>query len=130
MKWMALFFLMISSSAFASNHGYDLKMDLSMNGKHVSSPRMIVKAGEMGTIQQKSNNEETFIEVVATEGQVQNRKGILMNFTVGYIGQNGARKIVSQPQILSKENETAVVTVGGKDQTELTLSVVARRTSL
>lgn len=37
----------IGSSAFASNNGYDLKMDLSMNGKHVSSPRIIVKAGKI-----------------------------------------------------------------------------------
>lgn len=130
MKLLGLALLMVGSSAFASTNGYDLKMDLSMNGKHVSSPRIIVKAGEKGTINQKTDTEESFIEVVATEGQVQNNKGIMMNFTVGYIGKNGERTIVSKPQILAKENEPAQITVGEKDGTELSLSVVAKRKSL
>lgn len=130
MKLLGLALLMVGSSAFASTNGYDLKMDLSMNGKHVSSPRIIVKAGEKGTINQKTDTEESFIEVVATEGQVQNNKGIMMNFTVGYIGKNGERTIVSKPQILAKENEPALITVGEKDGTELSLSVVAKRKSL
>lgn len=130
MKLLGLALILVGSSAFASTNGYDLKMDLSMNGKHVSSPRIILKAGEKGTINQKTDTEESFIEVVATEGQVQNNKGIMMNFTVGYIGKNGERTIVSKPQILAKENEPALITVGEKDGTELSLSVVAKRKSL
>lgn len=130
MKLLGLALILVGSSAFATTNGYDLKMDLSMNGKRVSSPRIIVKAGEKGTINQKTGTEESFIEVVATEGQVQNHKGIMMNFTVGYIGKNGERNIVSKPQILAKENEPALITVGEKDGTELSLSVVVKRKSL
>lgn len=130
MKLIAIVLAFMGSSAFASTNAYDLKMDLWMNGKHVSSPRIIVKAGEMGSISQKTDTEESFIEVVATEGQFQNHKGIMMNFTVGYIGKNGERTVVSKPQILAKENEPALITVGEKDGTELSLSVVAKRKSL
>lgn len=130
MKLLGLILVMISCSAFAATNGYDLKMDLSINGKHVSSPRVIVKAGEMATVNQKKDTQESFIEVIATEGKVQNNKGIMMNFTVGYIGKNGERIIVSKPQILAKENEPALITVGEKDGTELSLSVIAQRKSL
>lgn len=44
MKLFAIVLAFVGSSAFASTNGYDLKMDLSLNGKHVSSPRVIVKA--------------------------------------------------------------------------------------
>lgn len=130
MKLVAVVLAFIGSSTFASNNGYDLKMDLSMNGKYVFSPSITVKAGEMKSIRQKTDTQESFIEVVATEGQVKNNKGIMMNFTVGYIGKNGERKVISKPQILAKENEPALITVGEKDGTELSLSVVAKRKSL
>ncbi|MGZ3768544.1 MAG: hypothetical protein ACXVCP_02270 [Bdellovibrio sp.] len=121
--------LLIGSSAFASN-GYVLKMELSMNGKKVSSPRIIVLEGEAGSVTQETPTEKTFIEVVAKEGAIQNHKGILINFVVGYIGQDGKRNIVSKPQILAKENETAQVSVGENGKETMSLSVVAQRKSL
>ncbi len=130
MKLVAIVLAFIGSTAFASTNGYDLKMDLSLNGKHVSSPRLIVKAGETAYINQKTDTEESFIEVVATEGSIQNHQGILMNFIVGVIDQNGQRVIKAKPQILAKENEAAQITVGENNGDEISLSVVATRKSL
>lgn len=127
MKLVAIVLAFIGSTAFASTHGYDLKMDLSLNGKHVSSPRLIVKAGETAYINQKTDTEESFIEVVATEGSIQKHQGILMNFIVGVIDQNGHRVIKAKPQILAKENEAAQITVGENNGDEISLSVVATR---
>ncbi|MFN7728293.1 MAG: hypothetical protein ACK5P7_03980 [Bdellovibrio sp.] len=130
MKLLGLALIMVGNSVFASTNGYDLKIDLSMNGKQVSTPRLILKAGEVGKINQSTDGEKSFIEVVATEGQVQKHKGILMNFTVGHISKNGERTIVSKPQILAKENEPASITISEKDGTEISLSVLAKRKSL
>lgn len=125
MKLIAIALVLFGSSAFASN-AYDLKMDLSLNKKHVSSPRIIVKAGEMGSINQKNGTEdEHFIEVIATESSIKNKKGILMNFTIGTIGKNGERTILAKPQILAKENEPAQITIGEKNGSEVSLSVTA-----
>jgi hypothetical protein len=130
MKLVAIVLAFIGSSAFASTNGYDLKMDLSLNGKLVSSPRLIVKAGETAYINQKTDTEESFIEVVASEGSIQNHQGILMNFIVGVIDQNGQRVIKAKPQILANENEAAQITVGENNGDEISLSVVATRKSL
>ncbi|MBL7544088.1 MAG: hypothetical protein JNL11_09735 [Bdellovibrionaceae bacterium] len=130
MKLVAIVLAFISSSAFASTNSYDLKMDLSLNRRHVSSPRLIVKAGETAYINQKTDTEESFIEVVATEGSIQNHQGILMNFIVGVIDQNGQRVIKAKPQILASENEAAQITVGENNGDEISLSVVATRKSL
>ncbi len=130
MKLVAIALVFVGGSVFASTNGYDLKMDLSVNGKQISSPRVMVKAGETATINQKTETEESFIEVVATEGSIQNHKGILMKFTVGVIAQNGERVIKSQPQVLAKENEKTQVTIGENNGDEISLSVVAKRKSL
>ena len=130
MKMLVMVLAFVGSSAFAATNGYDLKMDLSLNGKHISSPRVIVKAGETATVTQKTDTEENFIEVVATEGSIQKHKGILMNFVVGVIGKNGERTIKAKPQVLAKENEPAQITVGEKNGEEVSLSVVANRKAL
>lgn len=130
MKMLMAALLFVGISAFASTGGYDLKMDLSLNGKLVSSPRMIVKAGEKAMITQSNNSEESFIEVTAKEGPIQNHKGILMNFVVGTVGKDGKRTVLSEPQILAKENEPAQITVDEANGSKMSLSVVAKRKSL
>lgn len=124
-KMLIVLSLLIGSSVFASNR-YDLKMELSLNGKKASSPRIIVREGEIGSLTQGSSTENTLIEVVAKEIEIQNHKRIMMNFVVGYIGQDGKKTILSKPQILTKENETAQITVSDDNGKEtMSLSVVA-----
>ena len=113
----------------ALEKAYDLQMELTIDGKHVSSPRVLVKPGETASVTQQSETDNSFIEVVATEGTLQNHSGILMKFVVGTIDKDGKRTIVSHPEILAKENEPATITVGQKNGSpeELSLSVVAER---
>jgi hypothetical protein len=127
---LATLLFLLSAPAVGATNGYELKMNLSFEGKLVSSPQMIVKAGEQATITQKSGAEESFIEVIAKEGEIQGHKGILMNLVVGVIGQDGRRTIKAQPQILAKENEKAVVTVNQGQVGEVSLSVIATRKTL
>lgn len=107
-------------------------MDLSLGGKHVASARMIVKAGEPGSITQNTGSQARFIEVVASEGSIQNHQGILMKFAIGSIGKNGERTIAATPQILAKEGEPASLTQtdtnSGAEQ--LSLLVVVKKTPL
>lgn len=68
------------------------------------------------------------IEVIASEGEVQGNKGIMMKFVIGVIGKDGERIIVSQPQILARENVKAEIKEGQNgDKETLSLSVVAKR---
>ncbi len=131
MKNLGLFLLLAGSSAMAAK-GYDLKMDLTMNGKHMSSPRVLVKAGEKATIAQEGKNGGSFIEVVATEGEVQGNAGIMMSFTVGTIDKKGARTIVSRPKILAVENSEARITVGENENSveQISLTVTPKRVDL
>lgn len=120
---------LIGCAAFASN-GYELNMELSMNGKKAFSPKITVMQGEPGIVTHDTSTKKTFIEVVAKEGQIQSHKGILMNFVVGYIEQDGTRTILSKPEILAKEDQKAQISVGDKDGKEnISLSVVAKRRS-
>ncbi|MBK7890552.1 MAG: hypothetical protein IPJ84_06825 [Bdellovibrionales bacterium] len=132
---LALSFSTFFSSAVLAESptttGYTLKMELSMNGKVVSTPRLVVRSGETGSITEESAARKTFIEVTATEGSVQKRKGIMMNFVVGLIAKDGTRTVLSRPSILANENEKAEITVADKENGEsVALSVIATRKAL
>ncbi|WP_041577106.1 hypothetical protein [Bdellovibrio bacteriovorus] len=127
MKLFPIVLAFISSSAFASNKGYDLKMDLSLNGKLISHTQAIVKAGETTTIAQETDTEEGFIEALVSEGSIQNNKGILMKFVVGVVDKNGKRVNKVKLQVLAKENVPAQITFTTNNGDEASLSVVANR---
>lgn len=120
------------TSAFASGESFEVKIDLLLNGKHISSPRVILKEGESATIIQKTKTVDNFIEVRAFKNEAPNQEGILMKLIVGEIGEGGKRTIVSQPQILTKENEPSQITVNAKEKgsEKLSLSVVAKKKML
>ena len=124
----------LTSAAFANIsqfNGYDLKMKLSVNGKIISAPHILTKAGETTTITQKTEDEESFVEVTAIDGSILGTEGIMMTFVVGTIDKDGQRTITSRPQIFAKENKQSKVTVEQDGRNEiLLLSVVAKRKSL
>lgn len=124
-----LLVVLASSPAFAAKNQYDLKMDLSMNGKVVASPRLLVVEGEKATVSQKSDDAENSIEVTASEGDLQGRKGILMDFVVSVVTKDGKRTVVSRPKILTLEGEKATLSTHQNDASpeEVSLSVVATR---
>jgi type II secretory pathway component HofQ len=123
--------LAFSNSLLAASNGYELAMHLELDGKSVSSPTMIVRAGETASISQNDGNGEIFIEVVASEGSVQSRKVILMAFVVGNVDSEGKRKVLGAPQILAQENKPAKISVEGTSgQPSLDLEVTATRRSL
>lgn len=132
MKLLVLaFFLTGAVASAAVTNGYSIKMDVSMKGKQISSPRVLVKAGELASIVQDSNGEKIFFDVVATETATGQKSGILMKFAVGTLSKNGERKIISSPEIIAVENEKATITVGDQDGKEdLSLSVVATRKTI
>lgn len=126
MKMLGLTFLFACSSVIASTTSYELKMDLSLNGKHVSSPRIIANEGEVATIVQESDDKETFIDVITTKADIKNT--VMMTFTVGTIGKNGERTILARPQVLARENEAASFSQGKTGGQEIiSLSVTAKR---
>lgn len=127
MKILGLAFLLAIGTASASTN-YNLKFDLSLNGKHVASPRLITKEGETASIVQKNDEGETFIDVVATKA-TNMKNAVLMNFTIGTIGKSGERTTLSKAQIIAKENKQATITQHESDGREnLSLTVIAKTT--
>ncbi len=132
MKAMIFAFLFLGSVAQASVPGYLLKLDLSINHKHVAASSMLVKAGEVGTVTQKTDSGTTYIDALAMEGQLQGKSGILIQFTVGRLNAKGERVDIASPQVLVNENKEARVSMRhtGKDSERISISVVAARKTL
>ena len=124
----ALFVFLFSTTLMAATNIYELKMNFSIDGKNISSTTIIVEDGKIGTVVQENKKEKNFFEVVATEGEINGNKGILMNFKVGHILKDGSKKILFSPRLLSKNGQEASVTVGDeKTKEEMTLKVTAKR---
>jgi hypothetical protein len=150
--------VLIPRSAHAKKASFDLKMDVSLDGKHVSSPRMIVREGEKAVIVQEDfvdadfadkeergvatasgdgsdsdlttvERESTFIEVTATERQINGFKTIWLKMAVGRVDANGDRKMISQSKVAAFENEQTVLKTGNDDQ-KVDLTILAQRKTL
>ena len=101
-----------------------------LDSKVVASPRIVVQEGKVETLTQESGDNKTFFEIVASEGEIQGNRGILLKFKIGLIKNDGSRTIISQPQILAKSGKEAHITVGQDDKEEMTLKVIATRKNL
>jgi hypothetical protein len=98
--------------SFAAEKKFEVKMDVAINGKTVSTPRLNLKEGEKATVRQNSFGEKTFIEVMATEQVARNgSSSILLDFVVGKYNSDGTKTTISEPQLLTLPNEEAQVVV-------------------
>jgi len=127
MKVLMLLILFIFSFSTFAVQGYLLDMNLLLDNKSVSKPKMIVQEGKKATITQNDSatNIITEISIVALRGEIQGRKGILLKMEVGY-HKNNMQKIVSRPQILVSEGKEALVEiVGDKGNQQMSLKIIA-----
>ena len=123
-----LLLILAATPAFAKN-AYQMDMKLKIAGQPEENPRIIVVEGEPGSITTHDENEQddTFIEVTAKPGQIKNKKGILLNLVVATFDAEGKKQILGTPQILTKDNGTATISVADKEGKEsFTLEVKTR----
>jgi len=130
-KWIFSLLALSASSALAAPESYSIKSDLTINGTHVTTAKIIAQANEQATVIQKNpDGHETFIAVTPSEGQgeIKGRKAILMKFVVGVI-EKGERKILGEPQIMTLENNKAEISVSRSAQhsEDFSLSVIVER---
>lgn len=130
-KWIFPALILSSSIAMAAPETYRIESELTVNGKHMGKARVITLANEKAEVAQNTDDGHGyFIGVTPSEGQgeIKGRKAILMKFVVGII-ENGQRKILGEPQVMTAENSKAEISVGrpGANTDNFNLSVVAER---
>lgn len=110
--------LLIPSLSFASVQKYDLNLSYAVNEVNPVNGKITVKERETAILRGK----ETFLEIVAEEGKIMNRSGILLSFNVMEVRKDGKRSVLTQPKLLVKENEPAEITID-----DVALKVTATR---
>src|SRR5580658_8629019 len=110
---IALIFLFLSSHSFAATRGYDLQMDLAIKGRETIHPHIVVAEGVPQTIIQPldKSGEKSYLEVIANERPVRNKRAILVKFIIGFIEPDGKKRVVSASQILTLEKQKRSVSV-------------------
>lgn len=121
----------VAFAAINTVQAFDMEMSLSIDGKAVTSPRIIAKEGEKETYLHEADGQKSLIEVVAKDAKTKDgTAAIEMEFTISQIAEDGTAKIISQPRILALPNSEAEITVGGNGRPNvLALKVIANKLS-
>lgn len=100
-------FLLFPLISFAAIQKYDLNLSYTVKEETPVSGRLLLNEKETMVMKGKAHS----LEVVAEEGKVMNRTGILLSFNVLEIREDGKRSVLTQPKLLVKENEEAEITI-------------------
>lgn len=105
---------LLSFPCFAATKAFDIKAEVSIAGKLISSPHVVTKPNELVSISQKGeDSKEILVELIASDFKSKDPKnGIMMKFTVSRVDA-GKRTLLSTPQIVALPGEEAEITVGG-----------------
>lgn len=128
--------LLLSCVSFAATDAIDITAKVVLNNGETSyTSHIVVKEGQKASLTNTnaSKTQKTFMDVVATREQPneEGTRAILLVFTVGTIEADGSRKILSNPRIVTLENEPAKITQGTKPGDEgLSVTAVAKSVQL
>jgi hypothetical protein len=128
-KFFTLLFFFVSSSVFGSTNTYDLKMDLSVLGRHVASPRLTVKEGMTASITQQNegSSEVTFVDIISVEKKTDHNSKILMNFSIGTISLAGERTVLTSGKVITSDDGKARVSSYSNGNEQFSLDILATK---
>lgn len=111
-------FLLIPLISFAAVQKYDLNLSYAVKEEVAVKGTLSLLEGQKVVMKGK----EYSLEVVAEEGKMMNRTGILLSFNVLEMREDGKRSVLTQPKLLVNENEEAQMTID-----DVALTVTAKR---
>lgn len=119
---------LFSVTAFAKTQKFDLKVNLTVNGKKIASPKLIINEGQRGTISWQNDGEKEahFLEVVAKNDKDFGPDVIFLDLKLGH-GET-KKEIETEPEMLVKNNMPGHLTIiDGQSQETMELEVTAKR---
>lgn len=116
---MPFLILLLCSLTFAGPKIYELKFDMTLEGKNVGSGKIMSELGKTSSILKKGSHT---IEITLTEHPSKNPKAVMINFVIK--DQEG--KILSTPKIATSEGVKAKMAQASTDGKEfISVEVIA-----
>lgn len=129
MSLVAVFLVIFAAMpVMAKTQKFDLKVNLTVNGKKIASPKLIVTEGKKGMIawQNEGEKESHFIEVIAKNDNDFGLDVIFLDLKLGH-GES-KKEIETEPEMLVKNNTPGTITIiDGQSQETMKLEVTAKR---
>lgn len=119
---------LFSATALAKTQKFDLKVNLTVNGKKIASPKLIINEGQRGIIswQNEGDKEAYFIDVIAKNDKDFGPDVIFLDLKLGH-GES-KKEIETEPEMLVKNNMPGHLTIiDGQSKEEMQLEVTAKR---
>lgn len=127
--------LLAGSTSIATTSGvtekksvFDIKSKIFIDGKLVSSPRVVTRANQLASIiiSNKSVSEDLRMEVIARDAAMPGSKDAIgMNFDVQY--KNGNEKMHSKPELLLLPNQEGRIRISSESGHVYEMYVLAVR---
>lgn len=129
MSLVAVFLVVFAAMpAMAKPQKFDLKVNLTVNGKKIASPKLIINEGQKGMIawQNEGDKESHFLEVIAKNDKDFGPDVIFLDLKLGH-GET-KKEIETEPEMLVKNNAPGFITIiDGQTQETMKLEVTAKR---
>lgn len=135
-SYLTFIFLFTSFGAFAKvksikRKSYDIRLELSLNGKKLANPRLIVKEGESGfiTYEDAATKVKNYLEVVAKEETELNKGNLIfVDLKLGHLDQSKKKSLDFNPDMLIKNNSSSKLTIlDAKTNDTLKIEVLAKK---
>lgn len=121
---MPFLILLLCSLTFAGTRSYELKFDMTLDGKNVGGGKVISELGKTSSIIKKDSHT---IEITLNEHPSKNPKAIMINFVV----KDKDGKILSTPKIATSEGVKAKMSQASTEGKEfLSVEVIANEVQL
>lgn len=119
---------LVSVQTFANTKGFDVKTEITVDRKLVSSPRIIVAPGVMASMSHKDEtSKEMIVEMVASDYlSGKNSDGILTKFKVSS-NKGGKRTVIATPQFISISGQEAEISVTQNKSETFRMKITATR---
>lgn len=127
MRATVLFLVLFTNAIFAETNEFDIHARLFVDGRLVSTPRVLALPGESAELSTMSDTvpDKIDVRIVATDDNDKSEDGIFLKFNVYY--RRGNRIIEASPAILVKPGVPTTVTLADKKGADVKLEVSAVR---
>lgn len=100
-----------ASFALSSENTYQLNLQLKMRGEPVNLQNKIVQEGKKTTWVQQHHGKTVIIDVLAKENEIlaDERATVKMDFTISEVKPGVGKTVLSNPSIITIENEQASI---------------------
>lgn len=128
-KWILCSLLIVSPFASTGTLKYKIHLDFSVHNEPMRSADLLTHLGETASLVERTSKGERTFQIVASESTFNGESLIHIKMKIESIDLGGHRTLLAEPEILTREDQLAEVSIGSLEkETDIKVQVQVHRT--